>query len=244
MLAAVAGTYTGRVEKLLYVGWKPDGVALADIRADLLGATATAVLGSGARGLTVLLADDAAVPGLRVARRDPTAVIAIWIDSALRRAPLEAALAAKLDRLAGWLVLESVPLRNTTHPVVLGERLPGLYTVAFLEKPAGLTYDAWLTRWQDEHTAVAIQTQRTFVYVQNVLVRAVTPDAPPWVAIVEEGFPAEAARNPLQFYAATTAAELAAQQQRMTASVERFIDFRHFETLPMSAYVLAQPAFS
>jgi hypothetical protein len=242
LLAAVGSTYTGRVEKLVYVGWKPAGVALGAFRADLLGATGGALLGCGARGLTILIADDEAVQGLRIAQRDPAVVVSVWVDTALRRGALEAILAPKLDRLAGWLALESVPMRNTTHPVVLGERVPGLYTVAFLEKPDALAYDEWLAHWQGEHTAIAIATQRTFVYVQNVLVRAVTPDAPPWVAIVEEGFPAEAATDPLQFYAATTPEELAAQQRRMTASVQRFIDFARFETLPMSAYVLAQPA--
>ncbi len=236
-------TYTGRVEKLVYVGWKREDVALADFRADLLGPTGEALLGCGARGLTVLIADAQAVPGLRIARRDPTVVVSVWLDSALRRAPLESILATKLGRLAGWLALESVPLPNTTHPVAPGERIPGLYTVAFLEKPDTLAYDTWLGRWQGEHTEVAIATQRTFVYVQNVLVRALMPEAPPWVAIVEEGFPAEAATDPLRFYAATTAEELAAQQRRMTASVQRFIDFARFETLPMSAYVLAPPSF-
>jgi len=243
LLAAAGSTYTGRVEKLMYVGWKPDGVALADFRADLIGATAESLLACGARGLTMLLADDAAVQGLRIARRDPTAIVSIWLDSALRRAPVEAILARTVNRLAGWLVLESVPLPNATHPVVLGERVPGLYTVAFLEKPETLAYGDWLERWQGDHTAVAIETQRTFLYVQNVLARPLTPDAPPWVAIVEEGFPEEAATDPMRFYAASSADELAAQQGRMTASVQRFIDFARFETLPMSAYVLAQPAF-
>lgn len=243
MLAAVACTYTGRVEKLVYVGWKPNGVALSDFRADLLGPTAEALLACGVRGLTMLLADDAAVQGLRIAQRDPTVVVSIWLDSALRRAPLEAILTRTMDRLAGWLVLESVPVPNATHPVVLGDRVPGLYTVAFLEKPETLDYVDWLECWQGDHTAVAIETQRTFVYVQNVLARPLTLDAPPWVAIVEEGFPAEAATDPLRFYAASNEEELALQQGRMTASVQRFIDFARFETLPMSAYVLAQPAF-
>jgi EthD domain len=233
--------YRSGVEKLVYVGWKPDGVALGDFRKALLGPVATRLLEAGARGLTLLLADEQAVQGSRIAQRDPTAVVGVWVDSATQRAPLEAELAAAMTGLAGWLTLESVPLRNTTQPVGRGERLPGLYTVAFLEKPAALDHATWLQRWQGEHTAVALATQRTFQYVQNVLVRAVTADAPPWAAIVEEAFPAEAATDPMRFYAASTPAELAAQQRRMTASCERFIDFARFETLPMSAYVLAHP---
>ena len=235
--------YTGRVEKLVYVGWKPADVAITEFRARLLGDTARALLAAGARGLTVLLADEHAVQGLRIARRDPTAVVGLWVDSAATRAPLEAALRTVMPRFAGWVALESMPLPNTAHPTPLGARIPGLYTVAFLEKPDHLDYDAWLARWQGDHTAVAIATQRTFHYVQNVLVRALTPDAPPWTAVVEEAFPAEAATDPFQFYAAATEAELVEQQGRMTASVARFIDFGRFETLPMSAYVLARPTF-
>lgn len=231
------------MEKIVYVGWKPEGVALADFRASLLGPVAAALAARGARGVTVLLADDHAVQGLRIAQRDPTAVVGVWVDSAVHRAPLEAELATAMTRLAGWLTLESVPLPNTTHPIALGERLPGLYTVAFLEKPATLDYATWLEHWQGEHTATAIATQRTFLYVQNVLVRPLTADAPPWTAIVEEAFPAEAATDPMRFYAATTPAELAAQQGRMMASCDRFIDYARFETLPMSAYVLSRPPF-
>ena len=181
--------------------------------------------------------------GLRIARRDPTAVVALWVDSAVHRAPLEAELAKMTARLAGWRALEAVPIRNTTVPVALGARLPGLYTVAFLEKPEALDYATWLDRWQGDHTQIAIATQRTFLYVQNVLARPLTEGAPPWTAIVEEAFPAEAATDPFRFYDAGTPEELAAQQGRMTASVERFIDFSRFETLPMSAYVIAAPTF-
>jgi len=231
------------VEKIVYVGWKPDGRALADFRTALLGDTARALLASGARGLTVLLADEQAVQGLRIAQRDPTVVVSMWVDTALQRAPLEEQLGRVMTRVAGYLALESVPVVNTQHVVPLGERVPGLYNVAFLEKPDRLDYDTWLAHWQGEHTTTAIETQRTFLYVQNVLVRPLTPDAPPWTAIVEEAFPAAAATDPTRFYTANSAAELAAQQRRMMASCERFIDFSRFETLPMSAYVLARPTF-
>jgi hypothetical protein len=231
------------VEKLLYVGWKPADVAPDAFRATMLGPAADALVAAGARGVGMLLADDRVVAGLRIARSDPTAVVSLWVDSAVGRAAFEAVLRPRLARLAGWRALESVPLRNTTVPVATGERLPGLYTVAFLEKPDALDHDTWLARWQGEHTAVALATQRTFLYVQNLLVLAVTEDAPPWTAIVEEAFPAEAATDPFRFYAADTPAALATQQGRMTASCERFIDFARFETIPMSAYVLRAPTF-
>ncbi len=120
-----------------------------------------------------------------------------------------------------------------------GERLPGLYTVAFLEQPDFLTYDEWGQRWQDQHTTVAIETQSTFLCIQNVLVRPLTADAPPWVAIVEEAFPGAAATDPMVFYNAGGSPDtLKAHQTRMLESCQRFIDFSRFETHPTSTYVL------
>jgi hypothetical protein len=213
-------------------------MAVGEFRHRVLGDTARAILALGVRGLAVNLADDLAVPGLRIGRLEPTGTVSVWMDTALARAPIEQALAAATSRLAGWLALESVPLVNTKHVVPLGERIPGLYTVAFLEKPDALSYEEWLDRWQGHHTTVAIETQSTFAYVQNVLARAVTPDAPPWAAIVEEAFPAEASTDPMVFYAAATPQQLAANQQRMMDSCATFIDFARIETHPMSAYVL------
>ena len=233
------------MEKIVYVGVEAGRrrARRTSARA-LLGDRRGALLAHGARGLTVLLADDAgrAGPAHRAARSDGGRS-SVWVDSALAARAARARARDATARLAGWLALESVPLANTRHVVPLGARIPGLYTVAFLEKPDALDYATWLARWQGDHTTVAIETQRTFLYVQNVLVRPLTADAPPWTAIVEEAFPAEAATDPMRFYAATTPEQLAAQQRRMMASCERFIDFARFETLPMSAYVLARPTF-
>jgi hypothetical protein len=41
--------------------------------------------------------------------------------------------------------------------------------VAFLEKPDFLTYEEWLDHWQGDHTRVPIETQSTFLYIQNVV---------------------------------------------------------------------------
>jgi hypothetical protein len=102
-----------------------------------------------------------------------------------------------------------------------------------------MTYDAWRERWQGHHTQVAIETQSTFVYIQNVVVRALTSNAPPWTAIVEECFPAEAATDPMVFYAAGSSQEtLQANQRRMIESCRTFIDFSTLESHPMSAYLI------
>jgi hypothetical protein len=230
----------GTMEKLIYVVWKQDGASPESLRQEMLGGTAERLIEMGACGLAINLIDDLTVRGMRITQlTEPMAgMVSIWLDTALRRGPLEATLARVAKRLAGYLVLESVPIVNTTHIVAPGERLPGLYTVAFLEKPDFLTYDAWLEWWQGHHTQVAIETQSTFLYIQNVVVRAVTEDAPPWTAIVEEAFPAEAATDPMIFYDADTPEKLADNQRRMMQSCEKFIDFNHLESHPMSAYVM------
>lgn len=228
------------MEKLVYVVWKDPALASARFRETMLGEAAGAILAHGARGLAMNLADDRAVAGLRIGQRNPTGTVSVWLDSAGARGPVERALAAVAPQIAGYAALESVPLVNTRHPTRPGERLPGLYTVAFLERPDTLGYDEWLARWQGDHTQVAIETQSTFLYIQNVLVRTLTPDAPPWAAIVEEAFPAEAATDPMVFYAADSPATLAVHQQRMMESCRRFLDFSRLETYPMSSYVLRE----
>ena len=229
------------MEKLMYVIWKQRDVPLADFRCEILGRTGERLLGLGARGLSVNLADDCVVQGMRITQMSEpmSGTVSIWMDTALDRARVETALAGVTERLAGYLVVESVPIVNTQYRVTPGQRLPGLYMVAFLEKPEFLTYDAWLAQWQGHHTRVAIETQSTFLYIQNVVVRPLTPQAPPWTAIVEEAFPAEAGSEPMVFYNAGGSPQtLAEHQRRMLESCEKFIDFNHLESHPMSAYIL------
>ncbi len=229
------------MEKLMYVIWRKRGVPIADFRHEIVGSTAEKLIGLGARGLSVTLADDRVVPGMRITQMaEPmSGTISIWMDTALDRVRFEAVLAGVTERLAGYLLVESVPIVNTKHRVTPGQRLPGLYMVAFLERPDFLTYEAWLKQWQGHHTRVAIETQSTFLYIQNVVVRPLTPQAPPWTAIVEEAFPAEAGSDPMVFYDARGSQEILAQhQRRMMESCEKFIDFNRLESHPMSAYLL------
>lgn len=231
------------MEKLLYVVWKDPAVSVGQFQTRVLGETARRLIDLGARALSINLADEAAAyaQGLRITHlAEPIAgTVSVWMDTALERGPIEETLVRESRRLAGYLVLESVPIVNTKHVVPLSERTPGICTVAFLEKPADMTYDAWLDRWQGHHTKVAIETQNTFLYIQNAVVRALTSDAPPWTAIVEEAFPAEAATDPMVFYAAGGSQEkLKENQRRMFESCRTFIDFNQIESHPMSSYVV------
>lgn len=148
-------------------------------------------------------------------------------------------LAAQADRLSAYLVTESVPMPPPDAP--LGRRVPGLANVALLRRPADLDEATWLTRWQRDHTPVAIETQSTFGYVQNYVVRALTEDAPPLSAIVEELFPIEAVRSLHAFFGAADDAELADRMGRMVASTAAFGANQNIDTVPTGRYVFRDP---
>ena len=231
------------MEKLIYTVWKRAEESIQSFQQRMLGDVAGGLAGLGARALSMNLADERATYAqhMRITRSSEplSGTVSIWLDTALDRDPVHRLLEAACERFAGYLVLESVPIVNTTHTAPLGQRTPGITTVAFLEKPDAMTYEAWLDQWQGQHTRVAIETQSTFLYIQNVIVRAVTPEAPAWSAIVEEGFPAEAPTDPMVFFGAGSSREkLEENRRRLMESCAKFIDFARLESHPMSSYVL------
>ncbi len=59
-----------------------------------------------------------------------------------------------------------------------GSRADALANVAILRRPADLDRAEWLRIWMVDHTPIAIRTQATFGYVQNVVTGPVTDGAP------------------------------------------------------------------
>jgi hypothetical protein len=148
-------------------------------------------------------------------------------------------LARECDEVGAYLVTESVPLAPPPTPP--GERTVGLANVALLRRPADLDQATWLSRWQIDHTPVAIATQSTFGYIQNVVVRELTTGAPPISAIVEELFPAEAIWNLHAFFGAADDDELRDRMERMLASTAAFGANENVDTVPTSRYVYRDP---
>ena len=139
--------------------------------------------------------------------------------------------------MAAWLVMESTLIPNSTHPAQLGQRTEGWAQLAFLTLPEGLSHDQWRAIWQDDHTIVAIETQANFEYVQNLVIRALTPDAPPYVAIVEECFPQAALTDPFVFFDAVgDRAKFDANLARMMHSCDRFIARGTIDVIPTSQF--------
>ncbi len=169
------------------------------------------------------------------------ALVSLWVEAhygeSVRRA-LDL-LAGEAELLAGYLVTESVPMAPPAVPP--GRRAPGLANIALLRRPAQMDEHTWLTRWLRDHTPVAIATQSTFGYLQNYVVRPLTPDAPPVSAIVEEMFPIEAVGSLHAFFGAADDADLAERMGRMLASTAAFGANQNIDTIGTGRYVFRSP---
>ena len=231
------------MEKMLFIVWKHEGDSEKAFRQKLLDKVSPQLIDLGARRLRIGVVDEDVAPAaaLRMETSKPpiAGLISVWVDTSIRRRPFEDAIQGSVARLAGYLVTESEPIVNTRHVVADGQRTPGMYQVVLLRKPPRLSHEQWLEIWLGSHTQVAIDTQSTFGYRQNVIVRPLTPAAPPCDAIIEEHFPAEAMTDPMVFYNAVgDEAKRKRHEKAMLDSVMRFIDFDKIDRIPMSEYTL------
>jgi hypothetical protein len=244
------------MEKIACVLWKPAGVR-DDVFGKGLRAAAPELGRLGAMNVRVNAVDEhvAAGTAVRVGRMDPpkAGFVTFWLHEAddlqvsrsepkasedHRAGALLAALSAHASRIAAYLVVESTPLRNTTQLAKPGERSPGFNAVTAIVPKDGLSYDEFIHRWHTEHRVVALETQSTFAYVRNEIVRALTPDAPKWAAMVEESFPIEALTDQAVWYAAVGSPErLERNRRRMIESCLAFLALDRVESHPMSEYV-------
>jgi hypothetical protein len=210
----------------------------------LCGPVAAALLDLDLPGVTVNVRDAPVRDALMtLTTLDPPvqAVVSIWTEQHYgeqARHALEV-LQGEAELLAAYLVTESAPMPPPASPA--GERAPGLANIALLRRPADLDEATWLTRWQREHTPVAIATQSTFGYVQNYVVRSLTENAPPMSAIVEELFPIEAVRSLHAFFGAAGDADLADRMGKMIASTSAFGANVNVDTVPTGRYVFRTP---
>jgi hypothetical protein len=230
------------MEKVIAVLMRPDSDD--DWCARQRGPVADALLDLGVAGLSVNVRDSAVRHSLMtLTTLDPpvAAVISLWTQQCFGE-QMSAALTlleVECERLAAYLVTESVPL--SAPEIESGTRTTGLANIALLRRPAGLDQATWLIRWQRDHTPVAIETQATFGYTQNLVVRALTPDAPGIAGIVEELFPAEAITDLKAFFGAADDSDLQHRLGRMVASTTAFGANENIDTVPTSRYVFKTP---
>lgn len=221
------------MEKVAAALWAP----AADLRERL----PDALRAAGALRIRLNLRDAAVEAGAGHVQRwqEPDAVAQFWLASANPRffAAAEAALTEAGARFAAWLVAESTIIANTAHPPASGERTWGWSQATFLAFRSDLTPEAADAHWRTHHTTVAIETQANFEYVQNRVVRALTPDAPAYDAFVEECFSTEALTDVRAFFDAVgDEAKYQANLATMMESCAGFIDFARIDVIPTSQY--------
>ncbi|GAA1140174.1 hypothetical protein [Nocardioides aquiterrae] len=146
--------------KNMFLLWGVEAGALHD--AGLHAALADA----GVRRLQLNVDDEPVAVAMRFGEFDEPvrAIVCTWDadPAAVRRALREVA-----SEVHGYAVDER---RRLDPPESWdGTRADALANVAILRRPADLEREEWIRRWMVEHTPVAIRTQATFGYVQNVV---------------------------------------------------------------------------
>ena len=147
--------------------------------------------------------------------------------------------AALTEDIGGVIAAWEVEARTPLDPPLPadGSRIDALSNIAFLRRPAELDHDEWLDRWLGQHTQIAIDTQATFGYIQNVVTRALLDDNPHVDGIVEELFPMAAVSDIHAFYGSGgDKADLDRRMTLMLNSVARFGADRNLDVVPTSRY--------
>jgi hypothetical protein len=225
-------TYAQPVTKVIFA------LHRSDLGPILLSTEFRAALASaGARAVAVNLDDADVAAALRFGPAEPiTAVVSTWLgwsDPATVIAAVTAA--AGEPELHAYRVTEKV--RLDPHPVPDGARLDAFAQFAFLRRPEHMKHDEYLKYWQVHHTPIAIRTQNTSGYVQNIVEEQLTPSSPEIAAVVEEHFPMAALADPHAFYGSGgDEAELNRRMTELMASVATFGADQGLDLVPTSRY--------
>jgi len=224
------------MEKIVCALWGVDSVAMLADLPDALKA-------AGASGIRINLRDKEVAAGAALIQKwqepQQEAVVQYWLPSAnaIFRADADRAIAAHCGRFAAWLVAESTIIANHEHPPVSGQRTWGWSQASFINFRNDLDRMEAMNVWHSHHTRVAIDTQSNFEYVQNLVVRPLTDDAPQYDAFVEECFPVGALNDPHAFFDAVgDPAKFEANLDSMMDSCGRFIQFGRIDIIPTSQY--------
>jgi hypothetical protein len=224
------------MQKLFYLLFDDAASDGTKLRESLCQSVVPIVESIGGSRVRVFGSDADVAAGKPIRHLDPPirAMVSFWLTADVDREPVEEALAQNARGFAGYLVEESRPL-SYVRPI--GERTGGMKQVTCIAKRPDLTREEFKRIWHDEHCEVAIETQSTFGYVRNEIVRALTPDAPShWSGIVEESFPIEALTDPKVFFDARSQGDYDRNVKRMVESCRRFLSFDLLEVTFVSEY--------
>ena len=234
------------MEKLIYALWAPQGVSRADYAEQLKATLPAALKEAGASAIRLNVRDatvEPAAPLLQTWQQpQQDAVVQFWLptSNAHFRGPIDSIVAEHSGRFAAWLVAESTIIPNRDHVPQAGARTWGWSQASFISFRPDMSWDDAVAHWHSHHTRVAIDTQANFEYVQNIIVRALTPNAPDYDAFVEECFSPEAMTVSAAFFDAVGDDEKFARNTKdMAESCAGFIDFSRIDIIPTSQFDFA-----
>jgi hypothetical protein len=238
------------MEKLIYLVWLEPGASRADVAEVMLGSVAPQLLAQQPSRLSMDVWDtgsDIPAPVPTPEGETPLhAVVSIWVDTVERRQPFEDVIAGAVTRFAGYSVVESLYRdyggNQWSEPRTWadGERSPGVLTVALLEQHPDLTFEEWITRWHTRISPITEAIQPRTRYVRNAVFRGITEGAPPYRAIVEEGWPSlEHVTDPMRFFCADGDSEvMTANITQMIEEITAFTDLEKMRSVTMSEWIL------
>ncbi|MGA6204351.1 hypothetical protein [Nocardia testacea] len=164
-----------------------------------------------------------------------TALVSVWTEGDPAAAVRTVADVAEEPAPHAYRVREHV--RLDPLPVPDGTRSDALADIALLRRPESMPRAEYLRYWLVHHTPIAIRTQNTVAYIQNVVEETLTPAAPEVAAVVEEHFPMAAMTDPHEFYGSGgDQAELDRRITELMASVARFGADTGLDLVPTSRY--------
>lgn len=194
-----------------------------------------ALTAAGAKAVQVNIDDEAVAPAMRFGPGRPIdAVVSVWTDEVAAVIDVVLAVSGDADlhayRVSERMRLDPVPMPDGVRSDVLAQ-------VALLRKPESMSRDDYLSYWMLQHTAIAIRTQNTSAYVQNIVEEALIPASPEISAIVEEHFPMAAMHDSHEFYGSGgDDAELGRRMTELMDSVAKFGADQGLDLVPTSRY--------
>ena len=238
------------MEKIVYLFWERPSRDGADLRSQILDDLAPRLLSDGALALSACIDDpDASTPSMVPLPDDELPIrasISVWLHAHDFRAPIEVALGELGIRRAGYLVTEALYSdygRSPHWPAARdwpdGTRSPGITTLTVFEKKPGLDDATFLGHWFAHQSTMSEWMQPRCRYVRNTVVQGLTPGAPPYRAVVEEGWPTvEDMTDLLRFFGAKDPAEVGENVRIMLDSMKVFADASTLRNFTMSEYLI------
>lgn len=194
-----------------------------------------ALRSAGATAVQLNLDDDAVAEALRFGPGEPiVALVSVWTADVPATLAVVAGTAGD-PNLHAYRVTERV--RLDPAPMPDGVRSDVVAQIALLRKPDAMSQEDYLAYWMLKHTPIAIRTQNTSAYIQNIVEEALTAESPTLSAIVEEHFPMASLSDPHEFYGSRgDDAELNRRMTELMTSVAAFGADQGLDLVPSSRY--------